>query len=69
MNIHCMALRGNAKRHETFNFDFNLLTGASLKGILEMTNKMEKVHPQWVNSFNVGHAGEKIVKILRCNFE
>ena len=68
LGVPCVTLRDNTERPETLQVGSNVLAGTSPKNVLEMTEKMFKVSPNWVNPFGDGKSGKRILKILTSNF-
>ena len=69
LGVPCITLRENTERPETLEVGANTLAGTNPSNILKCAKKMLQITHTWENPFGDGNAGEKIVQILREQYE
>ena len=69
LKVPCVTLRDNTERPETLEVGSNMLVSTNptriLEGVIAMLNKENN----WANPFGDGKSGEKIIEIIRREFE
>lgn len=68
LHVPCVTLRDNTERPETLEVESNVLAGTDPHRIIEKAGLMLDKDSHWKNPFGDGHAGEKIIRILRKEF-
>jgi UDP-N-acetylglucosamine 2-epimerase (non-hydrolysing) len=68
LHVPCVTLRDNTERPETLEVESNVLAGTDPHRIVEKAGLMLDKDSHWKNPFGDGHAGEKIIRILREEF-
>ena len=69
LGVPCVTLRDNTERPETLEIGANILAGTDPEKILRSVETMQKKPHYWNNPFGDGKASEKIIQILRDNYE
>lgn len=69
LKIPCITLRDNTERPETVEVEANLLAGANPQKILNCVSKMLNKKRDWENPFGAGKTGEKILEIIKKQYE
>lgn len=65
LHVPCVTLRDNTERPETLDVESNVLAGTDPQTIVEKAKLMLNKDNSWKNPFGDGHAGERIIRILR----
>jgi UDP-N-acetylglucosamine 2-epimerase (non-hydrolysing) len=68
LGVPCVTLRDNTERPETLEVGANMLAGAISDKILECVNVMLLKSIGWQNPFGDGKAGERIISILKGDY-
>ena len=68
LGVPCITLRDETERPETVEIGANIVAGTESQRILECVNLMSNKNNDWGNPFGDGHAGEKIIEILRMHY-
>ncbi len=69
LGVPCITLRDETERPETVFIGANVVAGTQSTNILECVNSMMDKDTNWGNPFGDGHAGKKIINILRKQYE
>jgi UDP-N-acetylglucosamine 2-epimerase (non-hydrolysing) len=67
LRVPCVTLRDTTERPETLAVGSNILAGADRKRILESSLLMLQKQTDWENPYGDGHAGSRIVGIIKDN--
>jgi UDP-N-acetylglucosamine 2-epimerase (non-hydrolysing) len=65
LGVPCVTLRDNTERPETLDVGANVLAGADTDTIIGKSREMLTRLPDWQNPYGDGHAGKRMVDILR----
>ena len=69
LGIPCVTLRYNTERPETLEVGSNILAGTNPQKIVKSVAHMMEKKNCWDNPFGDGRAGERIIQLLRSNFD
>lgn len=69
LKVPCVTLRDNTERPETLAVGGNLLVGTDPDRIVTGAKKMLSKQRTWSNPFGDGHAGHRIVSIIKKSYE
>jgi UDP-N-acetylglucosamine 2-epimerase (non-hydrolysing) len=65
LGVPCVTLRDNTERPETLDVGANVLAGTDTDTIIGKSREMLTRLPDWQNPYGDGHAGKRMVDILR----
>ncbi len=65
LGVPCVTLRDNTERPETLDVGANVLAGTDTDTIIGKSREMITRLPDWENPYGDGHAGKRMVDILR----
>jgi len=66
LSVPCVTVRNSTERPETVGAGANIVAGVAPGGIAKAVAGMMKSERSWKNPFGDGHAGERILDILRA---
>jgi UDP-N-acetylglucosamine 2-epimerase (non-hydrolysing) len=66
LSVPCVTIRDSTERPETVDAGANSVAGFKKRGIMDAADTMMRRERSWKNPFGDGHAGERILAILRA---